>query len=102
MDKNTEQTVFEMWLVAECPSGDADQVHSQWINSHRYAEVLEDDEIERLRGERDVYVRWVRNALLLLETIDPDEQEDGGEYHRMFMEHGADLVKPNVGNERLP
>ena len=54
------------------------------------------DEIERLRGERDVYVRWVRNALLLLETIDTDEQEDGGEYHRMFMEHGTDLVTHNV------
>ena len=53
-------------------------------------------EIERLRGEREVFVRWIREALLCVETIDPDDQEDGGEHHRMFMDSGQRLVTPNV------
>jgi hypothetical protein len=60
-----------------------------------------DVEIDRLRGEREVLVQWIRNALLCLETIDPDDQEDGGEYHRMFMDSGERLVTPVVHRATL-
>ena len=59
MNKNIEQAAFEIWIEAKCPSGDVDQVHSQWINSHQYEKLLADEEFEALRKDAERY-RWLR------------------------------------------
>lgn len=39
--KNAEQSVFEDWLEAKSPSGDVEQVRSQWESSNEYREFCE-------------------------------------------------------------
>lgn len=39
--KNAEQSVFEDWLEAKSPSGDVEQVQSQWESSNEYREFCE-------------------------------------------------------------
>lgn len=38
--KDREQSAWEAWAERECPSGDADSVHSQWLASADYADFL--------------------------------------------------------------
>ena len=47
---------------------------------------------ERLTNERAVFGRWMSEALLSLGTMSEDEMEDGGDYHRMFMDRGRRLA----------
>lgn len=39
-----EQAAFEKWLREKCPSGDAEQVQTQWLKSYEYAELLDEQE----------------------------------------------------------
>lgn len=39
---NAEQSVFEDWLSSNCPSGDSEQVHQQWIASAEYEDFCID------------------------------------------------------------
>lgn len=36
INRDDEQAAFEAWLSRVCPSGDADSVHSQWLESSDY------------------------------------------------------------------
>lgn len=55
------------------------------------AEVAQ--EAERACGQRDVFARWMADALLTLDTIDPDDCEDGGNHLRMLTDSGQRLLK---------
>jgi len=51
---DAEQAAFEDWLVRVCPSGDADSVHAQWLESSDYEDFCDqayDIEAERLTAE---------------------------------------------------
>ena len=51
---DAEQAAFEAWLVRVCPSGDADSVHAQWLESSDYEDFCDqayDAEAERLTAE---------------------------------------------------
>lgn len=38
--KDREQAAFEDWTASECPEGDSDAVHRQWLDSVAYADFL--------------------------------------------------------------
>jgi hypothetical protein len=51
---DAEQAAFEAWLVRVCPSGDADSVRAQWLESSDYEDFCDqayDAEAERLTAE---------------------------------------------------
>jgi hypothetical protein len=66
---------------------------------HRAVQLVEASQLvgeqERLR----VFARWAMEALLALETIEPDDYEDGGEHLRMLMDRGRRLVDAVVLKE---
>jgi len=37
---NSEQSAFETWLAEKCPSGDIESVHSQWLESSEYKDLV--------------------------------------------------------------
>ena len=39
--KDREQLAFDTWLARECPSGDVEAVHSRWLASDDYLDLLE-------------------------------------------------------------
>jgi hypothetical protein len=39
--RDAEQAVFDNWLARVCPSGEVEQVHSQWLASDDYLDFLE-------------------------------------------------------------
>ncbi|MFL4516241.1 hypothetical protein [Stenotrophomonas pavanii] len=55
--RETEQFLFEAWLVRECPSGDVDAVQRQWLESSDRLDFIEEwaeqiDAIAKATGER--------------------------------------------------
>lgn len=40
--RETEQFLFEAWLVRECPSGDVDAVQRQWLESSDRLDFIEE------------------------------------------------------------
>ena len=49
-------------------------------------------EIERLRGERAVLLRWMGSALAVLATLEGEDSEDGGEELSMLLTTGKRLM----------
>lgn len=37
-----EQEAFERWLSKKLPSGDAESVHRQWLESNEYADFIDE------------------------------------------------------------
>ena len=48
--KDLEQAAFEKWLRDRCPSGDVEAVQRQWLESHEYAELLDETKCGNCHG----------------------------------------------------
>lgn len=79
---------------------DADKHGAHWVPIHPNTCRALAAEIERLRGTSDVLRRWMLEALLVMDSIDPDDSEDGGDALRMLMDRGQRLVEVLASRER--
>lgn len=90
--------MLDQWLEAQRINGGPhgfECVGREALSRMWAAAVVPDQERNR------VFARWAMEALLALETIEPDDYEDGGEHLRMLMDRGRRLVDavvlPKVG-----
>ena len=68
----------------------AAQPHDATLRSSLLA--IHTEQTMDLRGQRAVLARWAQEALLVLETLDPDDCEDGGERLELLIATGNRLV----------
>jgi hypothetical protein len=81
---------------ALCRPGAGSSERARAALASAIAEVVQ--EAERARGQREVLARWMAEPLLTLDTIDPDDYEDGGDHLRDFMSRGQRLVDAVLGS----
>lgn len=62
ISKEKEQAAFEKWLIRNCPSGDCESVHAQWLESSDYEDLLELEAVPAVVDEPEI-VAMVESAL---------------------------------------